>query len=277
MLQTLNRDPRLRKAENPAKSSNDDIKLPILKNKEDKKFEKPKKETNNKHRDSKRKERSPSNLPSKKEHLKKSYKKTDHKERSSREEKYKKKDDKKCKDQEIKKKIILSNVKVQQNEIETINHELPVKHEEKSLKEDIKTDNHGMDPLLIERNVPKDKDGMIETSNEIEQYNTVNLTSGLINIDSPLEDSDSLKRLHMYMQTMKKSPEPSNAPVLELKNDSNIRAIKTNQSKIKTSEQVYFIIQFIVGDLLLFLNKLDIFLRRNNMKTISPFHKVLSY
>lgn len=277
MLQTLNRDPRLRKTENPAKSSNDDNKLPILKNKEDKKFEKPKKETNNKHRDSKRKERSPSNLPSKKEHLRKSYKKTDHKERSSREDKYKKRDDKKSKDPEIKKKIILSNAKVQQNEIETINHELPVKHEEKLLKEEIKTDNHGMDPLLIERNVPKDKDVIVETSNEIELYNTVNLTSGLINIDSPLEDSDSLKRLHMYMQTMKKSPEPSNAPLLELKNDSNIRAIKTNQSKIKTSEQVYFIIQFIVGDLLLFLNKLDIFLRRNNMKTISPFHKVLSY
>lgn len=215
-------------------------------------------------------------MPSKKEHLRKSYKKTDHKERSSREDKYKKRDDKKSKDPEIKKKIILSNAKVQQNEIVTINHLLPVKHEEKSLKEEIKIDNHGMDPLLIERNVPKDKDVIIETSNEIELYNTVNLTSGHINIDSPLEDSDSLKRLHMYMQTMKKSPEPSNTPLLELKNDSNIRDIKTNQSKIKTSEQVYFIIQFIVGDLLLFLNKLDIFLRRN-MKTISPFHKVLSY
>jgi len=127
----------------------------------------------------------------------------------------------------------------------------------------------------IEINVTKEKD-LIEVVNEADIKNSENIISELEKTDS-LEDSDSLKRLRIYMQTMKKSPDPSTAapPSLEMKNDSDIHAIKSNQSKIKMSVLLYFIIKSTVGDLLLFLNKLDAFLRHNKMKTISPFQKVL--
>jgi len=251
LLQTLNRDPRLRKVESPVKSSptsNVNVKHSVFKNKEDKKL----KRESFKHRDSKRKERSPSHSPSKKDLSRKSLKKTDRKERSLKDEKYhKRNDDKKSKDPEVKKKNILSNTKVQQNEI-VITHEIPLK-DEKLLKEEVKS--HIMDsPIIkpIEAIVPKEKYVSTELPNEIEVNDSSNIIPDFANTDSSLEDSDSLKRLRMYMQTMKKSPEPSTSPVPELKNDSIVRAVKANQSKIKMSDPLYFIIQFIVGDLLSF-------------------------
>lgn len=277
LLQTLNRDPRLRKVENVVKPSttlNDESKHPILKNKDDKKIDKPKRD-NSKHRDSKRKEKSPSHSPSKKELSRKSHKKTD---RKDRDDKYhKRRDDKKNKELEVKKKIQSSNMKVLQNEaVVTINRESPkvdeiVFKEEERLNDNLSTNVTNI--KTIESNVPKEKVVILEVVNEANLNNSSNINSELSKNDSSLEDSDSLKRLRMYMQTMKKSPEPSTAPSLELKNDSDINAVKSNQSKIKMSDQLYFIIKFIVGDLLLFLNKRDIFLRH---KKISPFHKVLS-
>lgn len=271
LLQTLNRDPRLRKVENIVKAStalNDDVKHPILKSKEDKKLDKSKRD-NNKHRDSKRKERSPSHSPSKKELSRKSHKKTDRKERSPRDDKYhKRRDDKKNKELEVKKKGQLANVKVLQNESVTINCEPPkvdklLIKEEEPLNDNLNT--NATNIQTIESNVPKEKVMIIEvdTKNEANSNNSANINSEHSKNDTSLEDSDSLKRLRMYMQTMKKSPEPT-APSQELKNESDINAVKSNQSKIKMSDQLYFIIKFIVGDLLLFLNKLDIFLRHKN-------------
>lgn len=244
LLQTLNRDPRLRKVESPVKSSptsNVNVKHSVFKNKEDKKL----KRDISKHRDSKRKERSPSHSPSKKDLSRKSLKKTDRKERSLKDEKYhKRNDDKKTKDPEVKKKNILSNTKVQQNEI-FLTHEIPLK-DEKLLKEEVKS--HIMNsPIIKPIEIVS-----TEIPNETEVNDSTNIIPDFSNTDSSLEDSDSLKRLRIYMQTMKKSPEPSASPVPELKNDSIIRAVKTNQSKIKMSDPLYFIIQFIVGNLLSF-------------------------
>lgn len=281
MLQTLNRDPRLRKVETVVKPStalNDDVKHPVIKNKEDKKLDKPKRD-NSKHRDSKRKERSPSHSPSKKELSRKSHKKPDRKERSPRDDKYhKRRDDKKNKELEVKKKNQSGNMKVLQNEtVVTINREISPKNDEPLFKEEPIHDNLNTNLTNIkpiELNVPKEKDVNIEVVNEADINNSTSIDSELSKNDSSLEDSDSLKRLHKYMQTMKKSPEPSTAPPVELKNESDIHAVKSNQSKIKMSDKLYIIIKFIVGDVLLFLNKLDTILRHN--KTISPFHKVLS-
>lgn len=276
LLQTLNRDPRLRKVENSMKTSPalDDVKQSVLKTKEDKKFDKPKRDSS-KHRDSKRKERSPSRSPSKKDLSRKSHKKIDRKERSPRDEKHhKRKDEKKNKDLEVKKKSIMSSGKVQQNEILSINYDVLLK-DEKSIKDEPKIDNLITNiPIIepIETNVPKEKDLVMDVVNEIEMDNSTNIPSELTKTDSPLEDSDSLKRLRMYMSTMKKSPEPSPTLPLELKNDSDVHAVNTNQSKIKMSDQLNFIIKFIVGHLLLFLNKLDAILCHNKIKYISPFH-----
>lgn len=270
LLQTLNRDPRLRKVENSMKTSPtlDDVKQSVLKSKEDKKFDKPKRDCN-KHRDSKRKERSPSRSPSKKDLSRKSHKKIDRKERSPRDDKHhKRKDEKKNKDLEVKKKSIMSSGKVQQNEILTINYDILLK-DEKSIKDEPKIDNLVTNiPIIepIETNVPKEKDLVMDVVNDIEMDNSANIPSELTKTDSPLEDSDSLKRLRMYMSTMKKSPEPSPTLPLELKNGSDVHAVNTNQSKIKMSDQLYFIIKFIVGHLLLFLNKLDTILCHNKMK-----------
>lgn len=275
LLQTLNRDPRLRKGENSIKpSSPHDDKQFVLKNKEDKKLDKPKRDSYSKHRDSKRKERSQSRSPSKKELSRKLYKKTDRKDRSSREEKYhKRRDEKKNKEPEVKKKSLSPNMKVQQNETLTINLDAPPKDNDKLIKDEsivdnVSTDIHIIEP--IETNVPKEKDIVTEEVSETETNNPNNMTSELAKADSPLKDSDSLKRLRMYMQTMKKSPEPPS------NNDPDVRTIKPNQSKINMSDHLYFIIKFIVSDLLLFLNKLDTLLSQNKMKTISPFHKVRS-
>lgn len=254
LLQTLNRDPRLRKVENSGKPStlHDEVKQPVIKNKEDKKFDKPKKDTN-KHRDSKRKEKSPVISPSKKEIARKTHKKTDRKERISRDEKYHKRklNQKKTKELEIKKKCVSSNLNIEQNKTVLINSEISPKDEIHN-KEDLKNDN--MKPPISET---KEID-VTEVVNEIKISNSINTTTEHTKTDSPLEDSDSLKRLRMYMQTMKKSPEPSTVLPLELKND--VCADKTNQSKINMSDELYFIIQFIIGDLLLFLNKLETFL-----------------
>lgn len=265
LLQTLNRDPRLRKVENVVKPSttlNDESKHPIIKNKEDKKLDKPKRD-NSKHRDSKRKEKSPGQSPSKKELSRKSHKKTD---RKDRDDKYhKRRDDKKNKELEVKKKIQSANVKILQNEdVVAINRESPKADEILFKEEELLNDNlttNVTSVKTIESNVPKEKTVILEVVNEANLNNSTNINSELPKNDSSLEDSDSLKRLRMYMQTMKKSPEPSTATSLELKNESDINAVKSNQSKIKMSDQLYFIIKFIVGDLLLFLNKLDIFLR----------------
>lgn len=284
LLQTLNRDPRLRKVETAVKTSptlNAAVKHPVFKVKEDKKLDKPKRDT--KHRDSKRKERSPSCSPSKKELLRKLHKKPDRKERSPRDEKYhKRREDKKIKEPELKKKNIISNLKVQQNDIVTVNHEIPIKDDEKLLKAVPKTNNVNKDLHVIqpiETNVPKEKIMISEIVKEVELNIPSNITSELMKTDSPLEDSDSLKRLRKYMQTMKKSPEPSTTLSVDLKNDSdNIRAIKPNQSKINMPDQLYFIIKFIVGDLLLFLNKLHNFLRRNKRRNFtSPKNSYLDF
>lgn len=276
LLQTLNRDPRLRKVENakPSLLLNEDVKQSFQKNKDDKKFDKSKRD-GSKHRDSKRKERSSSCSPSKKEPSKKSHKKIDRKDRSPREEKYhKRKDEKKIKEKpEVKKKTLPLNMKVPQAEIVALNHENALQDDKYMIKEDSRSDNLGIDHHIIEAvntTVPEVKNVVIEEVNDVEIINSAITTSELPKTDSPLEDSDSLKRLHMYMQTMKKSPEPSTASSLEMKNDLEIRAVKPNQSKIKMSDQLYFIIKFIVGDLLLFLNKLDNFLRHNKMKTFHP-------
>jgi len=283
LLQTLNRDPRLRKGENSIKPSLHDDKQLVVKNKEDKKLDKPKRDSYSKHRDSKRKERSPSRSPSKKELSRKLNKKTDRKDRNLREEKYhKRRDEKKSKEPEVKKKSVSPNMKVQQNETLTVNQDIPPKDDDKLIKnepivDNLSTDIHIIEP--IETNVPKEKDVVTEEVSETETNNPNNMTSELAKTDSPLEDSDSLKRLRMYMQTktMKKSPEPSSTtPPLESNNDSDVCAIKPNQSKINMSDHLYFTIKFIVSDLLLFLNKLDILLSQNKIKTISPFHKVLS-
>lgn len=273
LLQTLNRDPRLRKVETAVKASstlNTAVKHPVFKNKEDKKLEKPKRDCS-KHRDTKRKESSPSRSPSKKELLRKLHKKPERKERSPRDEKYhKRREEKKIKEPETKKKNITPSLKVQQNEIVTANNEILPKDDDKLLKAIPKSDNSNKDlPIIepIETNVPKDKIVISEVIKEVEVNISSNITSEFVKTDSPLEDSDSLKRLRKYMQTMKKSPEPSTALLVDLKNDSdNIRAIKSNQSKIKMPDQLYFTIKFIVGDLLLFLNKLHHFLRHNKRK-----------
>lgn len=282
MLQTLNRDPRLRKVEIPTKSlstSNNDVKQ-TTKSKEDKKLDKSKRESN-KHRDSKRKERSPSHSPSKKEVPKKSHKKIDRKERSPRDDKYhKRKDDKKIKGLEAKKK---STEKVLHNEIVLKNCDTSLKDDKKLFKEELKSVNPSSDlldlPIIkpIETNVPTEKNIAPEKTNENEANDSGSTISELVKTDS-LEDSDSLKRLRIYMQTMKKSPEPSPAlsdPLLDLKNDSNTCAVKSNQSKIKMSDQLFFIIKFIVGEFLLFLNILIYFLRHIKMKIILPFHILL--
>jgi len=280
LLQTLNRDPRLRKVENavkPSPSLTNDVKQPILKNKDDKKLEKPKRDSS-KHRESKRKERSPSCSPSKKELPRKTHKKTDRKEKNLKDEKYhKRRDEKKnIKELDFKKKNILSNVKIDQDETVTIKSAVLPKIEEKLFKDEPKNDINLPSHEAIEINVSKDKDLITGVINETDIHSSENI-SDLEKTDS-LEDSDSLKRLRIYMQTMKKSPDSSTTtapPPLEMKNDSDTHAVKSNQSKIKMSDQLYFIINFSVGDLLLFLNKLDAFLPHNKMKTISPFQKVL--
>lgn len=282
LLQTLNRDPRLRKVETAVKISptlTTAVKHPVFKIKEDKKLDKPKRD--NKHRDSKRKERSPTCSPSKKELLRKLHKKPDRKERSPRDEKYhKRREEKKIKEPELKKKNIMSNLKVQQTDIVTVNHEIPIKDNEKLLKAVPKSDNVNKDLHVIqpiETNVPKEKNAISEIVKGVELNIPSNITCELMKTDSPLEDSDSLKRLRKYMQTMKKSPEPSTTLSVELKNDSdNVRAIKPNQSKINMPDQLYFIIKFIVGDLLLFLNKLHNFLRRNKRRQFHLSKKLLS-
>lgn len=252
---------------------NEGLKQSILKNKEDKKFDRLKRNSI-KHRDSKRK-KSPSCSPSKKEPSRKSHKKTDRKERSPRDEKYhKRRDEKKPKEKpEVKKKNIPLIMKVPQNEIVTINCKNPLQEDKNLILEESKNDKFGKDHHVIEAVdtvVLEDKDMAIEEVHDVEINSSAIMTSELPKTDSPLEDSDSLKRLHMYMQTMKKSPEPSTTSSLEMKNDLDIRAVKSNQSKIKLSDQLYFIIKFIVGDLLLFLNKLDNFLRQNKMKKFHP-------
>jgi hypothetical protein len=275
LLQTLNRDPRLRKVENakPSLLLNEDVKQSVQKNKDEKKFDKSKRD-GSKHRDSKRKERSSSCSPSKKEPSKKSHKKIDRKERSPRDEKYhKKKDEKKIKEKpEVKKKKVPSNMKIPQAEIVALNHENPLQDDKYLIKDDSRSDNLDIDHHIeaVDTTVPEEKNVVTEEVNDVKIINSAIITSELPKTDSPLEDSDSLKRLHMYMQTMKKSPEPSTASSLEMKNDLDIRAVKPNQSKIKMSDQLYFIIKFNVGDLLLFLNKLDNFLRHNKMKTFHP-------
>lgn len=279
LLQTLNRDPRLRKVENPMKSPPHDNKQQVLKNKEEKKLDKPKRDSYNKHRDLKRKEISPTQSPSKKILSRKPHKKIDRKDRNVRNEKYhKRRDEKNSKESDIKKKSMSPSVKMQQNDTVIIHHDTLPKDNDKLIKNEPKIDIISTEiPVIepIETNVPKEKDIITEEVGETKINNSKNLVSELPKSDSPLEDSDSLKRLHMYMQTMKKSPEPSIAQPLELKNDTDIRAVKSNQSKIKMSDQIYIIVKFIVGDLLLFLNKLDTFLRQNKMKTILPFHNVL--
>lgn len=279
LLQTLNRDPRLRKVENvvkPSPSLTNDVKQPILKNKEDKKLDKPRRDSS-KHRESKRKERSPGCSPSKKELSRKTHKKTERKERSLKDEKYhKRRDEKKnIKELDSKKKNILSNLKTDHDETVTIKSAILPKIEEKLSKDEPKNDVNPSSREAIEINVSKDKDLVTEVNNEAGINSSENI-SELEKTDS-LEDSDSLKRLRIYMQTMKKSPDPSTAATLSLekKNDSDIHAVKSNQSKIKMSDKLYFIINFSVGDLLLFLNKLETFICHNKMNTISPFQKVL--
>jgi len=257
------------------------VKQSILKIKDDKKLDKPKRD-NSKHRESKRKERSPSCSPSKTEFSRKIHKKTDRKERSLKDEKYHKKrdDKKKIKELDLKKKNILSNMKIdEQDETEIIKCAILPKIEDKMFKDKPNDNNDTNLPSheTIKINVSKEKDLITGVVNEGDNKNSENIISELEKTDS-LEDSDSLKRLRKYMQTMKKSPDPSIAatPPLELKNDSDTHAVKSNQSKIIMSDQLYFIIKITVGDLLLFLNKLDTFLRHNKIKTISPFQKVLS-
>jgi len=260
----------------PSPSLTNDVKQPILKNKDDKKLDKPKRDSS-KHRESKRKERSPSVSPSKKELPRKTHKKTDRKEKNIKDEKYhKRRDEKKnIKELDVKKKSILSNVKIDQDETVTIKGAILPKIEEKLFKDEPKNDVNLLSHEAIEINVSKDKDLITGVINETDTNSSENIISELEKTDS-LEDSDSLKRLRIYMQTMKKSPDPSILVPLEMKNDTDTHAIKSNQSKIKMSDQLYFIINFSVGDLLLFLNKLDAFLPHNKMKTISPFQKVLS-
>lgn len=258
----------------PSPTLPDDVKQPVFKIKEDKKLDKPKRDSS-KYRESKRKERSPSRSPSKKEVSRKSHKKIDRKERSPRGDKYhKRRDEKKNKEPEVKKKSTSPSTKIQLSETTSINSELPSKEDEKTFREESKSDNLITNlPIIepVETIVPKKKDAIAEVVNEPEINNSSNITSELVKTDSPLEDSDSLKRLRMYMQTMKKSPEPSNAVPLEQKNELDTHAVKTNQSKIKMSDQLYFIKKRIVCKLLLFLNKLDTFLPHIKMKTISPF------
>jgi len=255
----------------PSPSLTNDIKQPILKNKDDKKLDKPKRDSS-KHRESKRKERSPSCSPSKKELPRKTHKKTERKEKNLKDEKYhKRRDDKKTiKELDLKKKNISSNVKIDQDETVTIKGAILPKIEEKLFKDEPKNDVNLPSHEAIEINVSKDKDLITGVINETD------INSSELEKTDSLEDSDSLKRLRIYMQTMKKSPDPSTPAPLEMKNDSDTHAVKSNQSKIKMSDQLYFIINFSVGDLLLFLNKLDAFLPHNKMKTISPFQKVLS-
>lgn len=281
LLQTLNRDPRLRKVENVAKPSpslTNDVKQPILKTKEDKKLDKPKRD-NNKHRESKRKERSPSCSPSKKELSRKTHKKTERKDRNLKDEKYhKRRDEKKnVKELDSKKKNILSNLKIDHDETVTIKSAILPKIDEQLSKDEPKNYVNLPSREAIEINDSKDNDLVTEVINEGGVNSSENIISELEKTDS-LEDSDSLKRLRIYMQTMKKSPDPSTTapPPLEMKNDSDIHAVKSNQSKIKMPDKLYFIINFSVGDLLLFLNKLETFLCHNKMNTISPFQKVLS-
>lgn len=154
------------------------------------------------------------------------------------------------------------------------------KVEEKLFKDEPKNDVNLPSHEAIEINVSKDKDLVTGVVNETDLNSSENIISELEKTDS-LEDSDSLKRLRIYMQTMKKSPDSSSSTTvpspLEMKTDSDTHAVKSNQSKIKMSDQLYFIMNFSVGDLLLFLNKLDAFLPYNKMKTISPFQKVLSF
>lgn len=273
LLQTLNRDPRLRKVENAVKSLpslNTNDKQPLIKNKDEKKLDKPKRD-NSKHKDSRRNERSRS--PSKKELSRKSDKRTDRKERSPRNDKYhKKRDEKKSKELEVKKKSLSPGVKVQLNETVAINCEIPSKEDTNKFNEKTNNESLNLDLPIIEQtetNVPIEKVVVNEVIKEEGINNSIHLTTELAKTDSSLEDSDSLKRLRMYMQTMKKSPEPSNVSPVKLKIDSDIHAVVTNQSKIKLSDRLYFILKFIVGELLLFLNKLDTFLYHYNIKTIT--------
>lgn len=276
MLQTLNRDPRLRKVDNSTKQSstlNDNVKQPIIKNKEEKKLDKPKRDSS-KHRDLKRKDRSPSCSPSKKELLKKSHKKTDRKERSPKDEKHKRRDEKKNREPDLKKKNVSSNVKGSQNVTAIVKCEVPIKDEEKLLKGEPKSnDSCPVLPVVVEPLITKVPKEDVKTNlvKEMETNNSVDVICELGKTDSPLGDSESLKRLRMYMQAMKKSPEPSTATIqpltsIELKNDSDIPAVKTNQSKNKMSGQPYVFIKFIVGNFLLFLNKLYTILLQNKME-----------
>lgn len=255
------------------------MKQSILKIKDDKKLDKPKRD-NSKHRESKRKERSPSCSPSKTEFSRKIHKKTDRKERNLKDEKYHKKrdDKKKIKDLDLKKKNILSNLKVdEQDETDIIKCAILPKIEDKMFKDKPNNDTNLPSHEIIKINVSKEKDLITRVVNEGDNKNSETIISELEKTDS-LEDSDSLKRLRKYMQTMKKSPDLSTAatPSLEMKNDSDTHGVKSNQSKIIMSDQLYFIIKITVGNLLLFLNKLDTFFRHNKIKKISPFQKVLS-
>lgn len=254
------------------------MKQSILKIKDDKKLDKPKRD-NSKHRESKRKERSPSCSPSKTEFSRKIHKKTDRKDRSLKDEKYHKKrdDKKKIKELDLKKKNISNIIVDEQDETETMKCAILPKIEDKMFKDKPINDINLPSHETIKINVSKEKDLITGVVNEGDNKNPENIISELEKTDS-LEDSDSLKRLRLYMQTMKKSPDPSTAatPPLEMKNDSDTHAVKSNQSKIIMSDQLYFMIKITVGDLLLFLNKLDTFLRHNKIKTISPFQKVLS-
>lgn len=264
----------------PSPTLPDDVPQSVFKIKEDKKLDKSKRDSS-KYRESKRKERSSSRSPSKKEVSRKSsHKKIDRKERSPRSDKYhKRRDEKKNKEPEVKKKSASHGVKIQQNETTTINSELPSKEDEKIFREESKSDNLVTDlPIIepVETIVPKKKDVITEVVHEPENNNSSNITSELVKTDSPLEDSDSLKRLRMYMQTMKKSPEPSTAVPVEQKNELDTHAVKSNQSKIKMSDQLYFIKKCIVGELLLFLNKLNSFLRHIKIKNHFTFPLVLS-
>ncbi|XP_050433874.1 uncharacterized protein LOC126841432 isoform X2 [Adelges cooleyi] len=257
LLQAVrHRDPRLRKAADttskPVAAIEDNVKLTFSKKKDDKKLEKPKRDSS-KHHDSRKKERSRSRSPVKKELSKKLHKKTEHKEKSPKDDKYhKRRDEKKTKDFDIKKKSLSPSSKVppigQLNEPQL---SYSPKKDVSAFKKDFQSNNLLDD---LKGNVPKaietpivDVTNVLPKKIILEQAVNDNLDVKLIqstpavseqakNDTTVLEDSDSLKRLHMYMQTMKKSPEPSTTAATASSssciepNDKILPVVKSNQN-----------------------------------------------
>ncbi|XP_050545811.1 uncharacterized protein LOC126908031 isoform X2 [Daktulosphaira vitifoliae] len=245
LLQTVrHRDPRLRKTENSAKiTSNNNDKLPLSKKKEEKKFDKLKRESN-KHHDLRKKERSRS--PVKKEAGNKLNKKSDYKEKSPKDDKYhKRKDEKKTKDLDSKKKGTIAIINSQVNKpvlnvLSSPQKDITVNDANSNLFEDSKKDISEPFYTSVAKECVTESTiiSALKVDNlDVDIIKSVPAICDLSKKDSNIEDSDSLKRLHMYMQTMKKSPEPSTSVITSTEmNDKIIPVLNSNKNVLITPQ-----------------------------------------